>query len=510
MTTNFGRLRSDIGGIVMPDYSVPLIDKTPPQSLWAKRTRARGKNAIDPMEALVFNKENVDSIKDRIVESNLRKNEYGVNQGIRSGIGMSHSGMMNPTLLGNNLSYSMRNENPRKAFRYGYYRPIMKNSFDVYRPIGKAPDRGIVVEGRRSKNTTEVADMLPDPSASTIESNPVTIEGKSSTNTTEVSGRGPDQSSSIIESNPVTVEGRTAVDIQPSNSTPLSFARKLRNTNIGRDSYWESLRSNQPTAVFRGTMETVTSGMNPKFKDIEPISAASNVIFEHGNGEEPVIPFIPEYIIREVEPITVSSAPITNIVNFVDVIDSNNMRSTQLRKTLPKLLGSRFQVKIYDTDSGNYVPVHEKHNPQILAAANVGGGVSIPIEGMDTPIKLKNYRMITYTANNSIPVLILEPWVLPKTKDRLQVQISSNIGSSNAETTDLFLPSFKQKEQAALSVTSEGVYPKRTEHALSSNPKLSAIPVGTRGEYFDRVSVPVSHPNRPTMSFRQKAVLNPR
>jgi hypothetical protein len=513
MTTLFGRLRSDIGFMAgLPSYDVPLIDRLPPQSLWAKRTRTRSKNAIDVQEALTFNTENVDSIKDRIVEENIRKVPYGQNRGagglpimeemnpnllvsgahLAEKAGMSHSAIMAPSLLGNNAWYSTHAQNPRRAFRHSFFRPVVKSSFDVYRPIGKAPERGIVVEGRINRDTTVVTDMLPDPS---------TIVGLEPTLA-------------------VTAEGKpSSTAVQPTTtteSTPLSFTPKVVShqkdlQRIGRNSYWETIRpSVHPTAVFRGTMETPTPSIAPKLKDvleIEPITAGSDFTVIGSSAGE-VIPFNPDYIIREVEPVTVHANPVMNIVDFIDVIDVKNGRTTQMRQTLPKILGQRFQVKVYDNDSGNYFPVHEKYNPQIMASTKMGSGISVPVEGSDKTIKLKDYRMIAYTSQAHIPVLVLEPWVTPpKARDQMIVQVSSHMGSSNAETTDLFLPAFREKNAVQISQPSEAVLPKQANLGLSAKPKPVAVPVGNRGDYFDRVVLPTSiaeKPQRPIASFRKK------
>lgn len=508
MTSPFGSLRKDRGFMTgLPEYTLPLIDRPVTQSIWAKRTRSRSKNAIDVQEALTFNSENMDSIKDRIVEANILKVPYGQNRGGGGAENylknisedktlygnpratMSHSAIMSPSLLGNNAWYSTHAQNPRRAFRHGYFRPEVRNSFDVYRPIGKAPERGIVVEGKVNKDITVVTDMLPDPS---------TIIGLEPTLT-------------------VTAEGKTSTTaVQPTESTPLTFnpkvvAHQKDLQRIGRNSYWETVRSSiQPTAVFRGTMETPTPSIAPKLKDllaVEPITACSNVsVIGRSAGE--VIPFNPDYIIREVEPITVHSNPIINIVDFIDVIDVKNGRSTQMRKTLPKILGQRFQVKVYDQDTGNYFNIHEKYNPQIMASTKMGSGISVPVEGDNKTIKLKDYRMTAYTSKAHIPILVLDPWFTPtKARNQMIVQVSSHMGSSNSETTDLFVPAFREKNAVQVSRQSEAVLPKSQNLGLSSMPKTQLIPVGNRGEWVDRTNIPRSAPpNRYTPLFRDKEV----
>ena len=501
MTTIFGRLHSDIGHLTgLPEYSPPLIDKAPPQSMWSKRIKARTKYAIDANEEMMFKQENVDTIKDRIIADAIRKVPYGQNRGSA----MSYSAMMNPTLLGNNTFLSTHAENPRKAFRYGYYRPNIKNSFDVYRPIGKAPDRGIVVGGKVSRNTTVTSDML---------------------------------------------------------GVPEQKTQKIQ--KLGSTAYWDSVRTAvQPTSVFNSVLEPYA----PKLKDMPRVtnvvanssvkiignSSDNGIPFTFNTREsnpitvsanpttnivETVIPFIPDYIIREVEPITISSNPITNIVDFVDVIDMTNGRKTELRKTLPKILGSRYQIKVYDTDTNNYVKVHDKDIPQIMAQSNQGNSITVPVEGTDKPVKLRNFRMIAYTANNRIPMLVFEPWIMPKTKEQAHIQVSSNIGTSYAETTDLFVPSFREKEQAHIQLSSnvganhtegttdlfvpsvrgknsiqisqgsEAVFPKQQNLGLSAPVRTPAVPVGRRGAYHDRVSMPSGEVvDRPTAPYHQRNV----
>jgi hypothetical protein len=493
MTTPFGRLRSDLGHIAgLPEYNRSLILKEPPKSLWSKRTRQRQKNTIDVNESMIFNTENSDSIKDRIVEQNIRKVAYGRNQGSA----VSFNAVMNPELMGGHAEWATHGRNPRPAFWHGYYRPIIRNSFDVYRPIGKEPNREVTVEGKvgQTSDVSQTMDMAPDPSTTAKLESGIAITATAN----------PTVSSAALAS---------------PESTTLAFSGKVldyqKNTegllNIGRPGYWDSMRTLQPTAMFRGTL-VEPAITNPRLKfspEVPDITAAS--VIKVANTPEATVPFSPDFVIREVEPITVSATPskITNIVSFVDIIDMTNGKRTEIRTTLPKIIGQRFQAKIYDVQTGQYVPVQEKDNPKIMMSTKMGSAVEIPVEGTGRNIRLKDYRLIAYTAKGKIPVLVLEPWVVtPKAKDSVHVQVSSNIGTSHAETTDLFIPSFKERKNQEISVLSEPVLPKQSNLSLSVAPRIPLTPT-LKGTYFDRVPQPDGEnpPDRTVLTFKKKELL---
>jgi len=490
-----GRLRGDRGYIAgLPAYERNLILKEPPKSLFSKRTRQRSKNAIDVNEAMVFNTENSDAIKDRIVEQNIRKTSYGRNQGSA----VSFNAVMNPELMGGHAEWATHGRNPRSAFYRGYYRPIIRNSYDVFRPIGKQNVNSgqVTVEGKVQQTTdvSQTMDLAPDPTTTAKLESGVAITAVANPTVSSAALASP-------ESTSLAFSGKV-LDYQKNTSALL---------NIGRPGYWESLRTPQPTAVFRGTLDdqsTVTPRL--KFSPETPSVTAATVI-KAANTSDATVPFLPDYVIREVEPITISATPskITNIVSFVDVIDMTNGRKTEMRESLPKILGQRFQAKIYDPDTRQYIPVQEKENPQIMMSAKIGSAIDIPAEGTGKNIRLKDYRMVAYTARGKIPQLILEPWVIsPKeTKDRVHVQVSSNIGTSHADTTDLFLPSFKEKSNPAIPVLSESVYPKVSNLGLGASPRIPNTPV-LKGSYFDRVPQPVEEPpDRTVLTFKKKELI---
>ena len=177
---------------------------------------------------------------------------------------MSFSAVMNPELMGGHAEYATHAKNPRPAFWRSYYRPIIRNSYDVFRPIGKQNVNSgqVTIEGKVGQ-TTDIAqtmDLAPDPNTLTKLENGVAI---------------------MAVANPTV----SSAALASPESTTLSFSGKIldyqKNTssllNIGRPGYWDSIRTVQPSAVFRGTIETPASEPG-KFKfsqQIPSITSAS-------------------------------------------------------------------------------------------------------------------------------------------------------------------------------------------------------------------------------------------
>ena len=177
---------------------------------------------------------------------------------------------------------------------------------------------------------------------------------------------------------------------------------------------------------------------NKKLRDSNNVSVSS-VPTLNVSGDQ-TIPFIPDYILKESTPITISANPSLGkeMINTLEVLDLREGSSYRIRETLPTIIGTRYQIKVYDQDSRQYIPVHQKDNPFIIAEAQAGKNLNLSVgdDADSKTIKLKDYRMTAFLAPSVLPVLIIEPWTVPaRTKEYRAINADCNINKFSTSST---------------------------------------------------------------------------
>jgi hypothetical protein len=414
------RLKSDIGGYTLGEYSLPSIDREPEKSLWASQVMNH-KRAIDVNEVLVHKEDNMESIMDRQLDC-ISKVPYGINKGCEIGF----SSLMNTSLLPHNWS-SVQAQNPYKAFVDGRFLPITRSSIEVNRPLNHQPNRHILAEGKVNRDIAIPQGIL---------SNPLKLKSL-----TEPEG--------------------VAAAIALLSETPKC----------------------QPEIKDRETTE-IPIGSNP----------VANV------SSDITVPFSPDLILRETEPVTISANPsmAKEMVNMLEVVDMREGSSYKIRDTLPKILGQRFQVKVYNPDTKEYISVHEKDSAKIMALAKIGKGINLSLgDNTDSKvIKLKDYRMTAFLAPQKVPVLVIEPWdIKVHTKEyRVAGGTSSVSGLKQAGPSQNV---YKYRTPLYVPVISVSSSMKQTgESKIEKRERRQPTDVG---EYFDRVPIINSNTVRPNL-----------
>ena len=115
------------GGLIMPDYEIPTIERTLPSSLWSPLATHNYKRAIDVGESQLFQRNNADTYNDRIILC-IAPIPYGKNQGSSDleHTRMSYSAVGNMTTAGLPKNWSTINSaNSQKALVDDFFRPII-------------------------------------------------------------------------------------------------------------------------------------------------------------------------------------------------------------------------------------------------------------------------------------------------------------------------------------------------------------------------------------------------
>jgi hypothetical protein len=423
------RLRSNRGGYILPDYELPDIPKELPKSIWSPLARNHYKKAIDVGEVMTFERNNVDAYEDRIIHSNITNIPYGINRGA----GMSYTTMMNTNALPKNWS-TLNAQNPQKALVDDYFRPVIRSSYEDFRAIGKAPNRIITREGIAYRDTSSAPNSTQDP-LKLARATPYQRHDN-----VEAEGGIHSAASMVIgmQERPIPQLATKHSPVGEPDINAVGGENEFLDTLDTRSKVavvapTASYRYFQPDTAEWGTQNIAGVG-HPKITsmitDVTPNASYKIVSMDRPVAEfkeafrpkaEPItrgalpdvgVPErrVPDFVIREVEPITVHSNPvIVNNIQNVEVSDLMNGSRYVIRENIPHIVAeSKFQLKVYDPQTRQYTPVHEKDNQRIIADAQKGKILNFTTEGSPN-VHLKDYRMITVMAPGKIPMVAIIP-----------------------------------------------------------------------------------------------------